>query len=399
MMGVRYTICSYYPDLTRPNSAYDFAVLAASSRGIALVGVNVASAHGLQGLHPLAKAVADQSFQIVERRIREALKSADFQSPFDLLDRVVENNLSNIQYRPFVDVEGDDAEAAARGVFREIQQRSGALSRGDARQDVLCFRLLLLRLDEQDRNAVLGGMPSYSVYGLRYSAVKLVQSATVLYRHLRREGRLQNGFAFCGRLRQAFDNAGNAISPPPGMAYIVYADPDGYVFDWDWVEEDPDHPGYPVDADRRFTGNPETKVPEAVLVGVDNLAPAPFDSQKAWPSPLGDCIFCYFSDEFAYADRINDDLTVFRSVATKEPTGFKIKNVQRILDDGYLRVAAPDLEVKVQVVLFAAFQRNPDMEYFPKYSKLMDTWKQRSAGAEPDKVVLPRPREVCHAGA
>jgi hypothetical protein len=256
---------------------------------------------------------------------------------------------------------------------------------------------LVLRLDELDRQAVAGGMPAYAVHGLRHSATRLVQSATVMYRGLRRDGWLAKGFAFCGRLPKAYDNVGNAIDAPKGMAYVVYADPDGYVFDWDWVKEDPHHPGHPLDSELRFTGNPEAVVPDAVLVGVEDLAPARFNAQRAWPSQRGDCIFCYFCDEFAYADRINNDLTVFRSVADDEPTGFKIKNIERILKDGIVQVEAPDLKVKAQAFLFAAFQRNPDMKYFRIYSVLIDSWSRRAADTEPPEVTWARRRETCPA--
>src|SRR5262249_31681486 len=154
---------------------------------------------------------------------------------------------------------------------------------------------------------------------LRHSATKLAQSAAVMYRGLRREGRLQEGFAFSGRLPRAYDNQGRVRPAPQGMVFVVYADPEGYVFDWDWVKEDPHNPNHPIDPDLRFVGDPEPVVPEAVLVGVDDLTPAqPFNSRLAWPSPRGDCIFCYFRDEFAFADRTNNDLTVFRSLASNE---------------------------------------------------------------------------------
>jgi len=39
---------------------------------------------------------------------------------------------------------------------------------------------LVLRLDESDRRAVVGGMPGYVVHGLRLSATRLVQSAAVM---------------------------------------------------------------------------------------------------------------------------------------------------------------------------------------------------------------------------
>jgi len=88
---------------------------------------------------------------------------------------------------------------------------------------------------------------------------------------------------------------------------------------------------------------------------------------------------------------------VFRSVADNEPTGFKIKNVERILKDGVIQVETPDLKVKVQAFLFAAFQRNPDMKYFHIYSVLIDSWSRRVADTEPPEVILPRHRETCLA--
>lgn len=70
---VRYTICTYYPNLTKPDKAYPFAVLAASPKDIALVGVNVADAHDLEEKHPLAAAVAGETFEIMVRRIETAM--------------------------------------------------------------------------------------------------------------------------------------------------------------------------------------------------------------------------------------------------------------------------------------------------------------------------------------
>ena len=280
-MTVRYTICTYYPDLAKPASGYPFAVLAASPKDIALVGMNVAERNGLQQKHALASAVAEQTFQIVVQRIQTAMQRNSFDSCLDVLDRVVENNRSNIQFRSFRDVEAEEAKKAADLIFRGIREQWGAASQGDARLEVLPFHQLVLRVDEQDRAAVTSGMPAYAVFGLRYSAAELLRSAKVMYRGLRREGKLQQGFAFCGRLHEAFDNAGIAMAAPSGMVFVVYADPDGYVFDWDWVEEDSHNPGYPVDAELRFMGDPETVVPKTVLAGVENLRPLNSISRKA----------------------------------------------------------------------------------------------------------------------
>jgi hypothetical protein len=254
--------------------------------------------------------------------------------------------------------------AGAKASEAEVALKLGDPAIWQAERDRLRARdsakPLVLRLDEYDRREVVSGMPGHVVYGLRHSATKLVQCATVMYRGLRREGWLRDGYAFCGRLRHAYNNAGHKIPAPNGKVYIVCATAAGCVFDWDWVEEDPHHPGYPIDPEARFTGNPEPVVPDAVLVGVDDITPArSFDSNQAWCSPQGDCIFCYFSDDLAYADWIDNDLTVFRCMGTKEPTGFKIKNVNRLLEEHPVNLDAPDLGVAIQSFLLASFHRNP----------------------------------------
>jgi hypothetical protein len=45
-------------------------------------------------------------------------------------------------------------------------------------------------------------------------------------------------------------------------------------------------------------------------------------------------VFCYLLDAPSFGVRINEDLTVFYSLSDREKiTGFKIKNVQRILQE------------------------------------------------------------------
>jgi len=94
-----------------------------------------------------------------------------------------------------------------------------------------------------------------------------------------------------------------------------------------------------------------------MLAGVADLAPAPFDPERlAFTTRRLHLLL--FHDEFAYADRLNDDLTVFRR-GTKEPTGFKIKNVARILEEGDAQMAAPDLKVACRLSFSQLFAANP----------------------------------------
>jgi hypothetical protein len=75
-------------------------------------------------------------------------------------------------------------------------------------------------------------------------------------------------------------------------------------------------------------------------------------------SERGDCIFCYISDEVAFAERINPDLTVFRHTGSDKLTGFKVKNVRRILqqDRSIVLDDAPDITVAVDSILLASLK-------------------------------------------
>jgi hypothetical protein len=77
-------------------------------------------------------------------------------------------------------------------------------------------------------------------------------------------------------------------------------------------------------------------------------------------SDRGDCIFCYIRDECGYAERINPDLTIFRAFTNNEVTGFKIKNIRRILkeEEDFVSDDAPDLSVSVQSILLLTMRAN-----------------------------------------
>ena len=48
--------------------------------------------------------------------------------------------------------------------------------------------------------------------------------------------------------------------------------------------------------------------------------------------PDGDQIEAHLSRESYYGERINDDLTLYRSQATKEIVGFCVSGVRRLVD-------------------------------------------------------------------
>jgi hypothetical protein len=222
----------------------------------------------------------------------------------------------------------------------------------------------VLKLDDDDLEH-LASQPQYVTYGLMNCARQVVLSPTSVFKGLARgddaSPTVNDGWIFCGRPRRTFDNSGTPGPAPAGMVYLVFADTDNCVFDWDWVAEDSSEPGYPRDWRLRF-GNPHPLDVDVVLNLPGSLAPGRFDSTRACYSKRGDCIFCYMTGEESYAERVNSDLTVFRDLKTDVYTGFKIKNVRRILkQDKSIKLSdAPGLSVSVDSVLLATLKLHRD---------------------------------------
>ncbi len=217
-------------------------------------------------------------------------------------------------------------------------------------------RPLVFRVGPEDLNS-LRSLPAYVAHGLMKCARKTVLAPTAVYRGLNRGDKapqpLRDGWAICGKPGRAYDNDGQPVPPPAGMVYVVYADTNGYVFDWDWVQEDPHAPGHPLDSAIRF-GNLVHETREMVLDLPERIDPGQFDRNKPATSPRGDCIFCYLADTPSFGARINEDLTVFYSLEDREKiTGFKIKNVGRILheEQGLNLTDAPGLNVLILPIL------------------------------------------------
>ena len=127
---------------------------------------------------------------------------------------------------------------------------------------------------------------------------------------------VDNGWAFCGRPRLAYDNHGVAFTAPTGMVHVVYASEQGDIFDWDWVNEDPSEAGYPLDWQMRFD-RPVDSERDFVLDLPEDLGDSTYNATVACYSSRGDCIFCYMSDAVSFAKRINPDLTVFHELTRK----------------------------------------------------------------------------------
>ena len=88
---------------------------------------------------------------------------------------------------------------------------------------------------------------------------------------------------------------------------------------------------------------------------------------EPWYNRVGDCITYQTSDEAVVADRIDEILTILRSVEADEPIGFKIKGVNAILTKfGYDGLAISSEQdgkivrsVSIVALLLAAYEDGP----------------------------------------
>ena len=258
-------------------------------------------------------------------------------------------------------------------------------------QDRLDAAPMILRLDPEDATH-LRTQPGYVTFGLKECARRTVLAPTQVFRDLQRAERcpenLRGALAFCGQPRWAVNNQGQGVRPPDGMVFAVYADAEGFVFDWDWVQENPHEPGSPIDCRIRF-GDPIELGRDAYLDIPESLPDPEFDWTKVCYSPRGDCIFCYITDDVSFACRISSDLTVFRFLDDREKiAGFKIKNVRRILeeDKNIILNDDPDLLVSLQSVLLATLKGHKDAD-LRVYDVLIEAFRKV---AEPPMVRVPR---------
>lgn len=260
-----------------------------------------------------------------------------------------------------------------------------------ALQERLDAKPLVLRLDQADVSQ-LATQPAYVTFNLKELARRTVLAPTKVFRELKRgdgcPDNLREALAICGKPRRAVDNSGRMVDAPEGMVFVVYADADGYVFDWDWVEENPQEPGCPVNPESRF-GTPSVLGRDVSLELPERFPEQMFDWTKACYSPRGDCIFCYITDDVSYACRINSDLTVFRSLRNRKViTGFKIKNVRRILgeDQDIILGDDPDLIVSVQSALLATLKGHREAKV-SIYEVFIEAFKKVE---DPPKVRVPK---------
>lgn len=182
-------------------------------------------------------------------------------------------------------------------------------------------RPTLVRLDDEEIED-LKHKPKYVLDELLRYGRPTVFNPSCVFTGIRETGRLKKrGFAYCAKPEGAAEH----------LLFAVFADEEGFVFDWGWVEEDRHNSGFPCDAQSRFHQSLPIKS-NARLVGTDQLKHDSFRPVTAVHSTRGDCILFYFNDSPSFMRRINDDLTLLIDRANGcKVNGFKLKNISRIL--------------------------------------------------------------------
>jgi hypothetical protein len=99
---------------------------------------------------------------------------------------------------------------------------------------------------------------------------------------------------------------------------------------------------------------------------------------EPWYNAIGDCIEYHTANEAVVADRIDEKLTIYRSVITDRPIGFKLKDVQAILSKyGYSGLTVMSLEkdttlISVAAIVLAAYEEGvPSIKRRLAYSSVL----------------------------
>lgn len=94
------------------------------------------------------------------------------------------------------------------------------------------------------------------------------------------------------------------------------------------------------------------------LKGKESLG---FESKPVY-SRVGDFLTLFLRDEAYYAERVDDILTVYHSVAADELIGCKIKGVQRLLGTlGKFGVSVEDADIELTFLFLAGALDSPNM--------------------------------------
>ena len=120
---------------------------------------------------------------------------------------------------------------------------------------------------------------------------------------------------------------------------------------------------------------------ETLMEFLNGKEPRGFESRPIY-SPDGDFISLYLRDEDSYAERVDDLLTIYRSVENDALVGWKIKGVRRLLKAlGDFGVSVQDEEVGVNLLILAGAALASTPRQIERYQQL---------GREAQNLRIPR---------
>ena len=130
-------------------------------------------------------------------------------------------------------------------------------------------------------------------------------------------------------------------------------------------------------------------------LGIKGEAGSEQEHPSFWYNTQGDCIEFQTVDEAIVADRIDDYLTLFRTVDKREVVGFKIKGVKSLINilGGYVGFSAAGEGKKVahvSVILMQAAQTEdkPTFKRITGYAEAVRTLSEAISRVGSDEVAL-----------
>ncbi len=116
-------------------------------------------------------------------------------------------------------------------------------------------------------------------------------------------------------------------------------------------------------------------------------------SPRPYYSAEGDCLVFYFKDEPSYGERVDDFLTVYKSVKANKVIGCQIKGLARALKLlGDFGVIVEDDSVRLGVIFVACMAATPQPEARKRYLELGKVARDASIPARDIQPLLAGPR-------
>ena len=89
-----------------------------------------------------------------------------------------------------------------------------------------------------------------------YTVPEVLQSPSAVFKGLKREAddppQGENWLCYCGRPSHAYQADGKPREPWPGEVFLVFVSDELIVYNWYWVEVDPENANLPLDHSVRF---------------------------------------------------------------------------------------------------------------------------------------------------